>query len=279
MSHSGCAVTHRPGTQALRGARVLSDPLRCGVHNSALRDQSGFEIAPERDHQFARQCHNSDASDASLGLADALGEPLAQSAVRLVADPQPGDLDSKPACAGIAGLADALINAHRATVVGAWRQAKIAGQFAAIVKVTIEYFPTQRDAADLSNAFQAHQCRGLGTTALCCTSFFRGALRRRYGFDCACLRAFDVLIWRSARISRSCSRASACLVCAGNGPPVPVIKPSRRCTKSRRCGLTPRIPKAIKIPPMRLVWAVFSFTSTARSRGSRLASSSVGVGT
>ena len=29
-------------------------------------------------------------------------------------------------------------------------------------------------------------------------------------------------------------------------------------------------PKAIKIPPMRLVWAVFSFTSTARSRCSRL---------
>ena len=36
---------------------------------------------------------------------------------------------------------------------------------------------------------------------------------------------------------------------------------------------------ADKIPPMRLVWAVFSFTSTARSRCSRLASSSVGVGT
>src|SRR5262249_19833815 len=89
------------------------------------------------------------------------------------------------------GLADALINAHRATVVGARRQAKITGQFAAIVEVTIEYFPTQRDAADVSYAFQAHQYRGLGTTALCSTSFFRGALRRRYGFDRACLRAFD----------------------------------------------------------------------------------------
>src|SRR5215469_6997569 len=279
MSHSGCAVTHRAVAQAVGGAVVLGDPLLCGVHNSALRDQSGFEIAPERDHQFARQCHNSDASDASLGLADALGEPLAQSAVRLVADPQPGDLDSKPARAGIARLADALINAHRATVVGARRQAKIAGQFAAIVEVTIEYFTTQWDAADLSNAVQAHQCRGLGTTALCCTSFFRGALRRRYGLDRASLCAFDVFGLAFSQDYRSCSRASACLVCAGNGSPVPVIKPSRRCTKSRRCGLTPRIPKAIKIPPMRLVWAVFSFTSTARSRCSRLASSSVGVGT
>src|SRR5262249_18836521 len=46
----------------------------------------------------------------------------------------------------------------------------------------------------------------------------------------ACARSMS-LIWRSARISRSCSRASACLVCAGNGSPVPVIKPSRRCTK------------------------------------------------
>src|SRR5499427_9396176 len=57
----------------------------------------------------------------------------------------------------------------------------------------------------------------------------------------ACARSMS-LIWRSARISRSCLRAGACLVCAGNGSPVPVIKPSRRCTKSRRCGLTPRIP-------------------------------------
>src|SRR6516225_3365112 len=80
--------------------------------------------------------------------------------------------------ARIARLADALINAHRATVVGARRQAKIAGQFAAIVEVTIEYFTTQWHAADLSNAFQAHQCRSLGTTALGCTSFF--------------LRAFDI---------------------------------------------------------------------------------------
>src|SRR5215470_16498693 len=62
--------------------------------------------------------------------------------------PQPGDLDSKPARAGIAGLADALINAHRATVVGARRQAKIAGQFAAIVEVTIEYFPQPRCAGE-----------------------------------------------------------------------------------------------------------------------------------
>ena len=134
----------------------------------------------------------SDASDASLGDAGALDEPLAQSAVRLVADPQPGDLDSKPARAGIARFADALINAHRATVVGARRQAKIAGQFAAIVEVTIEYFTTQWHAADLSNAFQAHQCRSLGTTALGCTSFFLRALQRRGRFDRACLRAFDV---------------------------------------------------------------------------------------
>src|SRR5215471_6879937 len=71
----------------------------------------------------------------------------------------------------------------------------------------------------------------------------------------ACARSMS-LIWRSVRVIRSCSRASACLVWAGSGSPVPVTKPSRRCTKSRRCGLTPRIPKAIKIPPMRLVWAV-----------------------
>jgi hypothetical protein len=98
---SGCTVTHRPGTQALRGARVLGDPYDAAFMTASLRDQSCFEIAPERNHQFARQCNNSDASDASLSGAGALGEPLARSAVRLVADPQPGYLDSKPARAGI----------------------------------------------------------------------------------------------------------------------------------------------------------------------------------
>ena len=127
------------------------------AHDSSFGDQSGGEIAPQRDHQLARQCHNSDPSDASLGLADALGEPLAQRTVRLMADPQLGDLDRKPARAGITRLADALINAHRATVVWARRQAKRAGQFAAIVEVTIEYFSAQWHAAILSNAFQTHQ--------------------------------------------------------------------------------------------------------------------------
>src|SRR5215470_947031 len=192
MSQVGARSHTDPGRRRSEAPAFWAIPLWCGVHDSALRDQSCFEIAPERNHQFARQCNNSDASDASLGDAGALDEPLAQSAVRLVADPQPGDLDSKPARAGIARFADALINAHRATVVGARRQAKIAGQFAAIVEVTIEYFTTQWHAADLSNAFQAHQCRSLGTTALGWTFFFLRALQRRGRFDRACLRAFDV---------------------------------------------------------------------------------------
>src|SRR5215467_4632715 len=40
----------------------------------------------------------------------------------------------------------------------------------------------------------------------------------------ACARSMS-LIWRSVRVIRSCSRASACLVWAGNGSPVPVTQP------------------------------------------------------
>jgi hypothetical protein len=91
-------VTHRP-VNAWRSISALvfgRSSLR-RAHDSALRDQSSFEIAPERDHQFARQCHDSDQSDPPLGIADALSKPPAQSAFWLVTDPQPGDLDGKPA--------------------------------------------------------------------------------------------------------------------------------------------------------------------------------------
>src|SRR6516162_553516 len=51
-------------------------------------------VAPERDQQLARHCHNGDSPCAPGQRADALAEPLCQLAVRLVAKPEPCELPS-----------------------------------------------------------------------------------------------------------------------------------------------------------------------------------------
>ena len=91
--HSGnqprlATVTHRPATHGVRctARRRRSGRLGRG-HDSSFRNQTGGEIPPERDHQLPRQCHDGDTSDAPLGVADALQEPLGQGAARLMTDP------------------------------------------------------------------------------------------------------------------------------------------------------------------------------------------------
>jgi hypothetical protein len=60
-----------------------------------------LEEAPQRHHQLARQGKDGNASDATLLIADALLASAAQRTARLVASPQPGQLDRRRT-----GLAD-----------------------------------------------------------------------------------------------------------------------------------------------------------------------------
>src|SRR5207249_1777907 len=75
---------------------------------------TGFDVAPQRDQQLARQSDDHDGADASFGAAGARGKPLGERALRLEAQPAPGKLHDDAADAGIAVLADPLLALHAA---------------------------------------------------------------------------------------------------------------------------------------------------------------------
>jgi len=75
----------------------------------ALRNQAALQIAPQRHHQLAGNRDDADAPNAALQRPDPLHEPPGQGALRLVAHPQPSQLDRQRAGARIAALADPLL--------------------------------------------------------------------------------------------------------------------------------------------------------------------------
>ena len=119
--------------------------------SGAVRRRSGTTpavVTPQRDHQLARHCHDGDAADAALEVADPLAEPAAQLAFGLMAQPQPGELDRERAGTAVAGFADALLAPALAAVVRRAGQPEIAADLAAIVEGAIEYLVDQLLAAD-----------------------------------------------------------------------------------------------------------------------------------
>ena len=83
-----------------------------------LRDQPGFQITPKRDRQFTRQSDDHDAPDAPLLTLGAAMEPLAQGAIRLMAEPKPCRFDHGHPGQLIARLGDALAALSVAAVIG-----------------------------------------------------------------------------------------------------------------------------------------------------------------
>src|SRR5262245_51600821 len=108
------------------------------LENCSLGDQSGGEIAPQRHHQLACQGDDGDAPDALAGVRRALPEPAAESAVWLMLQPQPGQLDGGMAGASIAGLADPLIAIDAAAEPWACAQPEVAADLPAIAEVLVE---------------------------------------------------------------------------------------------------------------------------------------------
>src|SRR6201981_3030963 len=72
--------------------------------------------------------------DTALEFANTFAEPDTQGAVRLMPQPQPGELNHDRASLGVASLADPLIMAHRAALKMRRRQTDIARQLFTIVK-------------------------------------------------------------------------------------------------------------------------------------------------
>jgi hypothetical protein len=100
----------------------------------ASRYYPGLCVAPERDQQLARHGHNGDPPCAPGQRADALAEPLRQLAARLVAKPEPCELDHSRPCPRVSRPADAPIAIHTAALIGHWCDADVARDLPAVVE-------------------------------------------------------------------------------------------------------------------------------------------------
>src|SRR5215210_5385719 len=101
-----------PRSPPARIRRTVRDPVRAmasglrglGLEGGACWDDALGRIAPERDQELAGKRHDRDPADPSTPLPDAGAEPAAQGRVRLMAEPEPGELDHGMAQAGVASL-------------------------------------------------------------------------------------------------------------------------------------------------------------------------------
>src|SRR5271166_5759596 len=127
----------------------------------AVRHHAGLDVAPERDQQLSRHRHDGDPPRASLQRADALAEPGGERTVRLVAQPQPGELDERRARPRIAGTADVAIAVYAAALVRHGRDADVAGELSAVGEGAVKHLAHQDAGEVLTDATNALQGRDL----------------------------------------------------------------------------------------------------------------------
>src|SRR5664280_659513 len=122
-------ATAAGGNSCLSMRRLLSPPgsRRQPVPPPSLRSARARSTA-------WRHGHNGDPPCAPGQRADALSEPLCQLAARLVAKPEPCELDHSRPCARVSGPANAPIAIHAAALVGHWCDADVARDLPAVVK-------------------------------------------------------------------------------------------------------------------------------------------------
>src|SRR5688500_4783184 len=109
--------------------------VRCsGLEGGAWRDDALGHVAPERNQELAGKRHDRDPADPPTPLPDACAEPDTQGGVRLMAEPEPGELDHGMAQAAVAGFRDALLAVGSAALPRARRQSRIGRDLPSIVE-------------------------------------------------------------------------------------------------------------------------------------------------
>src|ERR687894_1609721 len=96
------ARIQRTGRDPVRG--IASGLRSLGLEGGACWDDALGRIAPECHQKLAGKRHDRDPADPPTPLPDAGAEPYAQGRVRLMAEPEPGELDHAMAQAAVAGL-------------------------------------------------------------------------------------------------------------------------------------------------------------------------------
>jgi hypothetical protein len=116
------ALVRLPGS--VRTDQVREDDgvrLECslsGRHCGTFDHDTGGYIFPERDQQFSRQRHDCRLTQAAAITADSFAEPKGERRVRLIAQPQPGELDQCCSQSRISGFGYSLFPIDRSTPPG-----------------------------------------------------------------------------------------------------------------------------------------------------------------
>jgi hypothetical protein len=105
-----------------------------GDEPRVLGNHAVCEVTPQRNEQSARERNDADAAHAQAPAGEASVVPLAERALGLEAQPQPGDLDHHGPHPAVARLADALVALAVSAVVGRAHQARKSHHFTPIAK-------------------------------------------------------------------------------------------------------------------------------------------------
>src|SRR5262245_11281476 len=132
------------------------------TQHGAGRHHAGLEITPQCHHKLAGQRHDGDASDASLEVTHPLTEPTAQSAVGLVPQPQPGELDRQRARPPVAGFADALVASTLSAVVRRAGEPEVTADLTAIGEGAVEHLVDQCRPAGRADTLEVDELHDLG---------------------------------------------------------------------------------------------------------------------
>src|SRR5216683_534268 len=130
-----------------------------GRHCGAFDHDTGGYIFPERDQQLPRQRHDRRLAQAAAIKADSFVKPKGERRVRLIAQPQPRELDQRCSQSWISGFGHSLFPIDRSALPGCWRQARISGDLTSVVEVAEEPFRPKYGGELRTNAFNIQQHR------------------------------------------------------------------------------------------------------------------------
>ena len=130
-----------------------------GRHCGTFDHDTGGYIFPERDQQFSRQRHDCRLTQAAAITANSFAEPKGERRVRLIAQPQPGELDQGCSQPRISGFGHSLFSIDRSTLPGCRRQARISGDLTSVVEVAEKSFRPKYGGELRTNAFNVQQHR------------------------------------------------------------------------------------------------------------------------
>jgi hypothetical protein len=140
------------------------------LERSALRHNVVLYEAQERDSELSGQRHDPDLSTAHALVAEALVPPVGELAVRLIAQPEPGQLDQHMASQFAASFVDTSIAIDLTAFVGTGRETDERGHVSSCRKCSMVDLSDENGCGRFADGAEHHQSPylvGMRKGALC----------------------------------------------------------------------------------------------------------------